>query len=246
MLFTALLLATLVALSVAADIELPVDNSACLSETATVTYDPAFGAAVQDMITAVREDGEVNIYQFCNVLAASCAVQADDYYADVVTACQNAGGIIVKEDRAFACSGMVGTIPIPEGLIMAIENYPLCVGVSCDPDALPAQIEEAIDDSVDIGSDDVEASLGGNVECQAVAQATEAPDPTTPSPPTPTTSEPDTEPPATTPSEVCGVPDPNVVCDVPYDPGEGQRLGLSLSHVRAICFLTFLLFPSLQ
>lgn len=52
---------------------------------------------------------------------------------------------------------------------MMIRNYPLCVAVSCDAAALPAQIEEAIDSSVDIGEDDVEAYFGGSVDCQAVA-----------------------------------------------------------------------------
>jgi hypothetical protein len=181
--------------------------SECTNETSALNADTLIQMEYSNIGAAIKTDATNDFLGFCNLLELLCLIDANNYSSNLTSACTAAGGQVTSRSVSFACSGTPNAIPIPEGLEVSVSNWPICIGSSCDPNALPAEIEEQIDTTVNEMVNQIEAGLGGDVMCESLGGnetgTTAVPPSTTPAPVSDTTLAPIT-PPTTEPPTSLG------------------------------------------
>jgi len=150
------------------------DEATCVEETTALAANADLQAAVAAIAAAIEADVSNDLLGFCNLLQLSCDLDATDYSADYMDACSTAGGQTTTKSKSATCTGSFGAVPVPEGLTFSVTDWPLCVGVACDPMALPADVEQKIDDTVNELLANVTAATDGAIMCEV----TSGPDPT--------------------------------------------------------------------
>jgi hypothetical protein len=144
------------------------DEATCVSQFSMLNADSTIVAEYANIGSAIQANVTDNFLGFCNILELSCAINGDDYSADFNAACEAAGGQVTTKSLSFSCTGDLGTIQFPDGFAIAVENWPICIGAACDPNALPQEIEQAIDATVNEVINQIEASLNDAVMCETL------------------------------------------------------------------------------
>jgi hypothetical protein len=140
------------------------DEAACVNETASLAANQAVMDAYQAMAQALLDDLYDNVLQFCNVFSQNCTLDVGEYTSSLKTTCEAQGGQLVERNVDGTCNGDVAGIPLTDFEI-AVDGAPLCAGISCDPSAIPAEIEgglETVAQDIVVG---VNIALDGNLEC---------------------------------------------------------------------------------
>jgi hypothetical protein len=145
------------------------DEATCVSQFTTLNADSTIVAEYANIGSAIEANVTDNFLGFCNLLELSCAINGDDYSADFNAACEAAGGQVTTKSLSLSCTGSLGTIQVPDGFAIDVENWPVCVGAACDPKALPQEIEQAIDASVNDVISQIEAGLNDAVMCETLS-----------------------------------------------------------------------------
>jgi hypothetical protein len=145
------------------------DEATCVSQFTTLNADSTIVAEYANIGSAIEANVTDNFLGFCNLLELSCAINVDDYSADFNAACEAAGGQVTTKSLSFSCTGDLETIQLPDGFAIDVENWPICIGAACDPNALPQEIEQAIDATVNEVISQIEAGLNDAVMCETLS-----------------------------------------------------------------------------
>ncbi len=139
--------------------------SECTTETSALNADTLIQTEYSNIGSAIETDATDDFLGFCNLVELSCEIDANNYSSNLTSACTAAGGQVTTKALSFACSGTLGEITVPEGLKISVSNWPLCIGASCDPNALPQEIEAQFAATANEIVNQIESGLGGGVTC---------------------------------------------------------------------------------
>lgn len=111
--------------------------------------------------------------EFCSIIRRSCSANLAtlDSAKDLNNTCVAQGGKLVERDVGLKCTGSISGIPIPGGFSVVTENFPACVGKSCDGDALPENVEAVFGTVLDGAEKEIESALGDGVNCTQASGA---------------------------------------------------------------------------
>lgn len=146
----------------------------CTIQTTVLNADDTLQTEFDNMISAIEDDVTSNFLRVCN-LGTKCEIDAKEFSSDFESTCVAAKGQVTTRSVSFGCTGNVGGIPIPEGLETSIIIWPICIGDSCNPNALPQDVETEIDTAINSVVEEIEAGLGGDVTCESLAGSDGAP-----------------------------------------------------------------------
>eukprot|EP00545_Synedropsis_sp_CCMP1620_P010176 CAMPEP_0119017248 /NCGR_PEP_ID=MMETSP1176-20130426/15916_1 /TAXON_ID=265551 /ORGANISM="Synedropsis recta cf, Strain CCMP1620" /LENGTH=188 /DNA_ID=CAMNT_0006970915 /DNA_START=60 /DNA_END=622 /DNA_ORIENTATION=+ len=141
-------------------------DDACTTESATLNLNEDISSAVSALQT--EASGVLQSFtDYCRVFPPSCVANlADlDSHAELTVVCIDQGGQIVARDVGLKCTGKISGIPIPGGFTVETQNFPACVGASCDPNALPSAVEGVFGSVLDGAGAEIENALGDGANC---------------------------------------------------------------------------------
>jgi glucan 1,3-beta-glucosidase len=141
------------------------DDAACVTETEALVSNQAVQSAYSDMQTALEDDLQGNPMTFCNVVDAECSINIGAYSSSLKSTCAAQSGQLVGKNLTATCSGEVSGFPIPDNFSIRVFQAPLCAGASCDPNALPSELEAQIKTVLEDVVDEIDTALGGGLVC---------------------------------------------------------------------------------
>jgi hypothetical protein len=157
--------AILIILSIVVTPCLAEDESACKTESTTLAKNQAVIDGYQNMTDGLA-DGLSNEDFDCDITSLECSISVAGYTANLETVCEENNGIMVESEVVATCSGEVTNVPVTDLMTMVV-GVPLCVGASCDPRDLPADVESGFvtvfDDSI---LPEIDQIYKGSLECE--------------------------------------------------------------------------------
>jgi exo-beta-1,3-glucanase (GH17 family) len=141
------------------------NSAACVTETEALVANQAVQGAYSDLQTALEGDLKETPLAFCNLLDAECIINVGPYSSNLKTSCEAQSGQLVGKNLSATCNGELSGFPIPDNFSILVFETPLCTGASCDPNALPSELEAQFKAVVEDVVDEISAALGDGLEC---------------------------------------------------------------------------------
>jgi hypothetical protein len=142
------------------------DDAACVSETNALMDDnQAIGDAYDAMETALKVAITGGPMDFCDIGRAECSINVGSYSSSLKTTCDAENGQIVESNVNATCSGDVLTNVTQSEFAITVEAAPLCAGKSCDPTAIPTEIEDQFTTIFETILAEINTAFDGTLEC---------------------------------------------------------------------------------
>jgi hypothetical protein len=137
----------------------------CVAETGALNTNSELSAATTTLLTTTKESILADFTNFCKLIGRECAIDISDYSTEFRDLCVANQGQFYEQTYALACTtDTVSPFEIPG--TVKLQNLPACLGASCDPDILPAAIEDVQQQLVTEINTDVDSALGDSVACE--------------------------------------------------------------------------------
>jgi hypothetical protein len=145
------------------------NSTACVTESLVLNQNSEISAAV----TAFQTEATSSLQDFvknCNLFERSCGKDLSTLSSaqNLTASCKALGGQIVDRDVHLKCVGSVNSVPVP-GFSVKADNFPACLGASCDPNNLPTEVTDVFTTVTDTATQEIQSALGGSISCQASA-----------------------------------------------------------------------------
>ena len=143
------------------------NSTTCAAESLVLFQNSEISAGV----TAFQTEATSSLQDFvknCNLFERSCGKDLSTLSSaqDLMATCKSLGGQIVERDVRLKCVGSVNNVPVP-GFSVKADNFPACLGASCDPNNLPAEVTAVFTTVSDTASQEIQNALGSSISCQA-------------------------------------------------------------------------------
>jgi hypothetical protein len=112
----------------------------------------------------------------CNVLSHKCYKNLTTLSSagELSSVCVTHGGQVAYQDVRLKCEGKVEGVQIPGGFSIVADDFPICVGSSCNPENLPDDVTSVYSTVSDQAKKEITISLGDDIQCQDSAGAQNA------------------------------------------------------------------------
>jgi hypothetical protein len=135
----------------------------CVSETTELSSNQAVIDAYDAMAATLGANLTADPFEFCDIGSTECNFDLGEYTSSFKITCKAEGGQIVERDVNASCNGFA-VVPHTDFDIV-VEGAPICVGMSCDPTAIPAEIEAEVETVVEDIVANINLAVNGNLTC---------------------------------------------------------------------------------
>jgi hypothetical protein len=139
----------------------------CVTESASLNTNSEVSSAVgafQDEALSSMQD----FVSTCNVLSHKCYKNLTTLSSaeELISVCVAQGGKVVNQDVRLKCEGSVDGVQIPGGFSIVADDFPTCVGTSCDPENLPTEVTSVSTVLSLQAKKEITIALGDEITCK--------------------------------------------------------------------------------
>jgi hypothetical protein len=104
----------------------------------------------------------------CNLFSRRCYKNLTTLSSagELSSVCKAQGGQVVVQDVRLKCEGNYQGVPIPGGFSIVADDFPACLGSSCDPENLPTDVTSAFTTVSDQAKTEITNALGEGITCK--------------------------------------------------------------------------------
>jgi hypothetical protein len=139
----------------------------CVTESASLNTNSeislAVGAFQVEAISSMQD-----FISACNLFSRRCYKNLTTLSSaeELSSVCVSQGGQVVAQDIRLKCEGSYQGVPIPGGFSIVADDFPACLGKSCDPENLPDDVTSVYSTVSDQAKTEITNVLGDGITCQ--------------------------------------------------------------------------------
>jgi hypothetical protein len=139
----------------------------CVTESASLNTNSevslAVGAFQVEAISSMQD-----FVSTCNIFSRRCYKNLTTLSSaeELSSVCVAQGGQVVVQDVRLKCEGNYQGVPVPGGFSIVADDFPTCLGTSCDPQNLPTDVTSVFTTVTDQAKTEITNALGDGITCQ--------------------------------------------------------------------------------